>query len=119
MRSWNRVISNLERFAALGLEIQITELEVSCGYWDQELEKGIPCDIFTRDMEAKQAEIYEFVLEACLYVTACTSFEAWGISEAITYYVDHHQLLFDKNWKPKLAAHYILDVLASNATLKY
>ena len=117
INSWDRVIANLQRFSDLGLEIHITEVDVDCGYWDNDIGRRVPCDSFTSETEEKQAEIYQFLLNVCLYVDACTSFTMWGITDRHTWLDGHYPLPFDSNYQPKLAAHYMLDTLVPGAQL--
>lgn len=65
---------NFERFAALGLKVAVTELDVRMPLG----EDGEP----TAEQIALQAERYDAVLEACLNVSACTSLTLWGFDDA-------------------------------------
>ena len=64
--------ANLERFANLGLELAVTELDVRVPVEDGE---PAAADVAT------QAEYYSTMLEACLAVKACTSFTLWGLPD--------------------------------------
>eukprot|EP00665_Eupelagonemidae_sp_cell47_P003649 gene3649-4401_t len=64
------VRENIARFAALGLYVHITELDVKC---------PDPCDT------AKEAEIYASVLRACLASAGCASFESWGFTDNVSW----------------------------------
>lgn len=90
----NDVVSNIKRLVALGLEVHITELDVSfsggSGGEQAELEK--------------QATIYGQVLDACLSIPNCTSFITWGFTDKYTWLGSNNQpLLFDVNYQPKPA----------------
>jgi endo-1,4-beta-xylanase len=65
------VIENIERFANLGLDIVITELDVNLanliGTQAEQLEV--------------QAVIYQQMLEACLQISACKSYTLWSLSD--------------------------------------
>lgn len=65
--------SNLRRFAALGLETAVTELDVRMDL----PESGIP----TKAQEQQQADYYRRVLQACLAVEGCDSFTIWGFTD--------------------------------------
>lgn len=66
------VLANMQRLAALGLEVQITEMDVR-----------IQGD--ARPMQAKldtQSIIYRDMLSTCLSVIQCTAFVMWGFTDA-------------------------------------
>src|SRR5699024_2840472 len=62
---------NLQRFADLGLQTAITELDVRMDL----PEDGEP----TPEMLEKQAEYYRRVTEAALSVKGCSSLTLWGV----------------------------------------
>lgn len=63
------VAKNFERFADLGIEIHITELDIRI---DEPFEPG--------DFE-KQAEFYRSILQICLDQKWCTGFSTWGFTD--------------------------------------
>ena len=67
--------ANFERFAALGLQVAVTEADVRIPL--QPGENGP-----TPEQVAVQAERYDAMLTACLNVTACSSFTVWGFPDA-------------------------------------
>ena len=67
--------ANFERFAALGLHVAVTEADVRIPL--QAGETGP-----TPEQVAVQAERYDAMLQACLNVTACSSFTVWGFPDA-------------------------------------
>jgi endo-1,4-beta-xylanase len=92
------VIANMQRFAALGLKVQISEMDVMI--------QGDP-----RPLEQKlqaQAQIYQNMLSACLAVSACESFTMWGFTDRYTWIpasTGHpdQPLIFDSNYQRKPA----------------
>src|SRR5262245_11645342 len=87
---------NMRRFADLGLEIYITEMDVR---------SRLPA---TPSQLATQANIYRDVLDACLGQPACKAFQTWGFTDAHSWIPQFFQgfraaLLFDKNYQPKSA----------------
>lgn len=87
----------IKKYAELGLEIHITEL-----------------DIGTRDISAqglaRQAEYYRQAFALFKkYSDVITSVTLWGISDAATWRPNDNPLLFDKNREPKPAFWAIVD----------
>jgi endo-1,4-beta-xylanase len=87
------VRANFERFAALGLEIHITELDVAI----DALDGG--------DALERQAAIYVDVLETCLAVPACTRYGVFGFTDRYGWdeLGDAAPLLLDDDYRPKPA----------------
>lgn len=101
------VQANMERLGALGLEVHITELDVS-------LAKDEKWDAAA---EAKQATVYASMLEACLAVPACKNFETWGFTDGSTWKgFANHPLPFDEKYVPKAAVDAMLAVLTKAPT---
>ena len=76
---WMSTVSaNIARFAALGLEVHITELDIKC------VPKGStkPC---TPEMLEAQAQLYAAVVHACLEHPMCKSIETWGFTDKDTW----------------------------------
>ncbi|SKC45853.1 endo-1,4-beta-xylanase [Krasilnikoviella flava] len=65
--------ANFERFADLGLKVAVTEADVRMPLGDD----GEP----TAEQVALQADRYGRLLDACLAVSACTSFTVWGFDD--------------------------------------
>lgn len=73
--------ANFERFAALGLHVAVTEADVRIPLLDGETGP-------TPEQVATQAERYDGLLQACLNVTACSSFTVWGFPDANSWVPD-------------------------------
>jgi len=102
MTGFKSIVSNFQRFADLGLEIHITEMDISCPN-------------YTQTIETQQAEMYQQVLRACLAVDKCNNFETWGFTDKVTWKgTDEHPLPWDQYYNPKTAAFYILDELLNS-----
>eukprot|EP01065_Artemidia_motanka_P032205 TRINITY_DN3923_c0_g1_i1.p1 TRINITY_DN3923_c0_g1~~TRINITY_DN3923_c0_g1_i1.p1 ORF type:complete len:333 (+),score=113.59 TRINITY_DN3923_c0_g1_i1:152-1150(+) len=94
--------SFMQSLAALGLEVHITEMDISFDVWGDQEEK-------------EQAKMYADVLSVCLDVPACKSFETWGFTDAHTWRgTSKHPLPFDEHCKPKAAVQSMLDVLTGS-----
>jgi endo-1,4-beta-xylanase len=101
--------ANFERFAALGLKVAVTEADVRIPL--QPGETGP-----TPEQVAVQAERYDAMLEACLNVTACSSFTVWGFPDANSWVPDVFPgegwaTIFEDDFSPKPAFDAMLESL--------
>jgi len=99
------VIANMERLRDLGLEVNITELDVRM--------KLPPSDKDLHD----QATVYGDMMQACLSVSNCKVFTIWGFSDRHSWIPQFFTgygsaLIFDESYNPKPAYLALLDVLA-------
>ncbi len=85
------VQANFERFAALGLEIHITELDVSLADAPGDLEL--------------QADLYRGIVQTCLAVPACRDVTVFGFTDRYAWdeLGDATPLLFDADYEAKPA----------------
>lgn len=74
---------NFERFAALGLSIELTEIDVPLGEIPGNREEKL----------AKQSDYARGVVRACLAVPACKGMTFWGLT-------DEHSWLSTSEWGP-------------------
>lgn len=82
---------NLQQYAALGLEVHVTELDISFDSWSSAAEK-------------QQGDMYAKLLKICLDASNCKNFETWGFTDASTWISGNkHPLPFDENYRPKAA----------------
>jgi endo-1,4-beta-xylanase len=84
--------SNLQRFADLGVDVQITELDVG-------------------GSGSAQANVYKQVTQACLAVSRCTGITVWGVTDKYSWRSGDTPLLFDGNYGKKQAYTAVLDAL--------
>lgn len=99
---------NMERLSKLGLQVQVTEMDVKYG--------GDLTDAVT----LRQAGDYHNVLDTCLKNKNCTAFVVWGVSDKYSWlrnprYSSNpnvNPLLFDEQYHPKLTYQAVQDVLA-------
>jgi endo-1,4-beta-xylanase len=94
----------MQKFAALGVRIYITEF-----------------DVYMVRLPGTQAEklnietkIYHDMMEACLESGVCDSFSTWGISEKDP---NAASLMFDVNFDPKPAYFAVRDALLNDFTI--
>ena len=105
------VKENFKRFAMLGLDIHITELDVGCNFMSRYKVSGceIPWSTGGDGVQlAVQASIYETVLRSCLEIPACKVFEMWGFTD---HTFESLPYLFDTSGKPKPAYDSVLSLL--------
>ena len=82
--------ANLQRFADLGVEVQITELDIA---------------------GSNQANAYGAVTRACVAVSRCAGITTWGIRDTDSWRSGENPLLFDGNGNKKPAYNAVLDAL--------
>ena len=101
---------NLERFAALGLQIHITELDVA-------IPLSVPGSSASPEQLLQQANIYRQVAEACLRVPQCTAIQTWGITDRYSWIPGYSKgkdgaaLPLDTDYRPKPAYAALRDAL--------
>jgi endo-1,4-beta-xylanase len=90
--------ASLRRFAALGLEVEVTELDVTLVFRSGDLPGRL----------AFQGDYYRDVVEACTRVPACTGVTTWGLADRYTWLrsffgLTDWPLPFDDDWRRKPA----------------
>jgi endo-1,4-beta-xylanase len=100
--------ANLQRFAALGVTVQITELDIR-----------MPTPATTAKLQ-QQAKDYRTVVAACLAVSRCNNITVWGVYDGDSWIPAFFPgygaaLLFDNNYKPKPAYYSVQALLHSKA----
>jgi endo-1,4-beta-xylanase len=108
------VIATMRKFAALGVRIYITELDI-----DTEQLTGT-----STEKSEMAAQIYEDMVKACIESGVCHSFATWGISDATSwitcddiYCIDDKNaepLMFDINYNPKPTYFSVRDALLND-----
>ncbi|WP_263019690.1 endo-1,4-beta-xylanase [Natronobiforma cellulositropha] len=102
------VAANIERFQALGLEVEITEMDVS-----------FPADDVPDDPLEVQADYYRSIVETCLEV-GCETVVTWGVNDANSWVANFKDfperfttepLLFGGRYEEKPAYHAVRDAL--------
>jgi endo-1,4-beta-xylanase len=101
---YNDLKANFERFAALGLNISITELDVR-----------IPTPTDQTKLQT-QADIYKAYIQATLATPACKTFMVWGFTDKYswipgTFPGTNDGLLYTSSYQPKPAYTSMLDIL--------
>lgn len=111
---------SIDLFASLGLEVHITELDISIyPFYHNTDRDSLPKETiaFTEDIDAKQAEKYGEVFKTLREKSdVVTNVTLWGVADNktwLSYYfvrgrIDH-PLLFDTDYQPKKAFHEIMN----------
>jgi len=93
--------ANIERLTNLGLQVQITELDVSVP-----VNSGRESD--EKDLMG-QADVYRSVTRVCLAHPGCTAIQTWGFTDKWSWIGSHSRgtrgsaLIFDGSYRPKPA----------------
>ncbi|GIE77221.1 beta-xylanase [Actinoplanes philippinensis] len=93
--------ANIQRFADLGVEVHLTEVDIDD-------------DLSGNDIGQGQADNYRKVVRACLNVAGCTGITVWGIADSESWRSSERGLLFtggNGNYQKKAAYHAVLDEL--------
>ena len=120
------ISKNIARFTALGLQVHITEMDVSLPV--DSTGNASPADL------QSQANIYRQIAEACLshpgpgspdralfagWGGGCTALQTWGFTDKYSWIGSHSKhtqgaaLLFDRNYHPKPAYEALLRTLSA------
>ncbi|WP_433825570.1 endo-1,4-beta-xylanase [Actinoplanes sp. CA-015351] len=89
--------ANLQRFADLGVDVQITELDIE-------------------GSGTAQANSFAATVRACLAVTRCNGITVWGIRDTDSWRASGTPLLFDGSGNPKAAYTAVLNELGGTTT---
>ena len=100
----------LHRFAVLGLEIHITELDVSPVDLSTVVGGAFGSTLGGPELRL-QAQVYARALASCLSEPACKAFVLWGFTDKHTWLPIFQPLIFDKQYRPKPAFDSLMDVL--------
>ncbi|MEB3829733.1 endo-1,4-beta-xylanase [Phormidium sp. CCY1219] len=117
MHIWNvdkfpdpqKVAQNMQRLGELGLEVQITEMDVGLHKGKGTLEEKL----------ASQAKLYGDMLQVCLDASNCEAFVLWGFTDAHSWMRQiednpNYPLIFDESFKPKPSYYALQAVLRRN-----
>ncbi len=105
------ISSNIARLTALGVQVHITELDVSLPLDSNGLPR--PEDL------ARQAEVYRSIVRACLNSVGCTAIQTWGFTDKYSWIGSHshgargHALPFDRAYEPKPACRAVREELSA------
>lgn len=109
----------MEMYSSLGLDVQITELDVSLYPWEKEQRERRPDDVdeFTPELEQRQIEAYDMFFEVFRdYKDVLSGVTFWNLSDQYTW-LDHYPvegrknypLLFDENMERKKVYYEVID----------
>ena len=100
-QAYDQVASNFQRIADLGLDVYVTELDVS---------------IKPGQTEEQQADVFANVLSLCLQQSACKATQIWGFTDRYSWRKDFTPLILDRNYQPKPAYGALQSILESVTT---
>lgn len=110
------ITANIARLSALGVQVHITELDVS-----------LPVNssgVASPDDLKRQAKAYREIVRACVRTSGCTAIQTWGFTDKYSWIRSHSRgtrgqaLLFDRDYEPKPSYWAVLDEL-SKQVLKH
>ena len=111
------ISANIARLSALGVQVNITELDVS-----------LPLDssgmASTEDL-GRQADLYRGIVRACLQNPGCTAIQTWGFTDKYSWIRSHSRgtrgqaLLFDRVYAAKPSYSSVLGALSAGRVSKY
>jgi endo-1,4-beta-xylanase len=105
------VAANIARLTALGVQVHITELDVSLPL---DANGQVPADDLSR-----QAEFYRGIVRACLNSVGCTAIQTWGFTDKYSWIGSHSRgtrgqaLPFDRTYQPKAAYGAVLEEITA------
>ncbi len=107
--TYEQVRANIARFAALGVEVHITEMDVALGTTYPALPTAAELDY--------QKQIYAYVTKACLDTPGCTVLTTWGVADGDSWLNGflgdyQHPLLFDRSYAKKPAYYGVSEQLS-------
>ena len=85
---FDELAENVRRVAAMGLDVYITELDVS---------------MRATDTEEAQAQVFENVASVCLAEPRCKALQSWGFTDRHSWRREQSPLMFDRDYAPKPA----------------
>ena len=111
--------STITRFATLGLQVQITELDISVYPKEDDTRERKPEDaqpVFTAEKEDKQIQVYQAAFEVFLkHRNVISAVTFWNVSDKHSWLDNFpvrgrkdYPLLFDQNLKPKKAFYSVI-----------
>lgn len=98
VRNYNldNVRANVDRLNALGLDVQITEMDVSINNYNGTIEQALQA----------QGQFYSNVMQLCMDAASCSALVTWGVSDRYTWLGSNNApLLFDIAYQSKPAYH--------------
>ena len=101
---YNSLAQNMQRFANIGVEVYITEMDV-----------GISSNPSQTELQ-NQANVYRNVAARCRAQPACKALQVWGVTDKYTWRGGTNPLPFDTNYNAKPAYYALQSVLSGSLT---
>ncbi len=114
------VAANIARLTKLGIQVHITELDVSLPL----SEGGVQNEgKLSKDDLRSQADVYRGIVRGCLRSAGCTAIQTWGFTDKYSWIGSHSRgtrgaaLPFDRFYRPKPAYDAMFDELSAGRSL--
>jgi len=78
------VSGNMQRYAAIGVKVHITEMDVRCNATGAHGTETCPYTTWPASALEKQGQLFNNFLKICLEEPNCMSFESWGFTDKYT-----------------------------------
>ncbi|CEL96107.1 unnamed protein product [Vitrella brassicaformis CCMP3155] len=109
---YNGVAQNFKRLGQMGLEVQLTEVDVTCGRPVKG--KWQFCQGWNQKKREQQAKIFAGMLRVCMKAPNCTAFVTWGVSDRWTWRPKDHPFIYDAKFNKKPAWFSLMNTLKAN-----
>ena len=73
------IAMNMQRYHDIGIQVQITELEVKCC---SNCKDTCPFEVWTTELLQQQADVYSKMYQVCIDEPNCTATTSWGFTDA-------------------------------------
>ncbi|MFZ0416615.1 MAG: endo-1,4-beta-xylanase [Candidatus Sulfotelmatobacter sp.] len=111
------ISANIARLTALGVQVHITELDVSLPLDSSGLARA-------EDL-SRQADVYRAIVRACLNSAGCTAIQTWGFTDKYSWIGSHSRgargqaLPFDRAYQPKAAYRAVLEEILAGRSARH
>jgi endo-1,4-beta-xylanase len=102
MTDVERLKATMDRFASIGLRVEITELDI-----------GISGTVTPQALD-QQAAFYREIVRTCREHPACDTVVLWGVDDDTSWRRGASPLIFDAQYQPKPAYHALINYFAGN-----
>ena len=87
----------IERYSSLGLEVELTEVDISAYQWSEAREKAQFFNAIPQDRKEQQSQRYREIFAAACEYSCVKNITTWGIADNYTW-LDNFPVKERKNW---------------------